>query len=225
MKSYGQMCSVALALDVVGDRWTLLVVRELLITAQLRFSDLRQSLPGVAPNLLTQRLRDLEASGVVQREPATPPATGTLYALTGRGRQLEGVVRELMRWGAPSVASTPPEVVFQMHWLSMPAKALAKDNAPDSHAVTIRFGDPTDGFDLTAEAGTISISPCLQTASPDATLQGPGKALVGLLQGAIDLTHASLMGVTISGNPDALQRVLPTNTPQRPQQPEAVTGI
>lgn len=211
MKSYGQLCSVALALDLVGDRWTLLIVRELLIAPQLRFSDVRLALPGVAPNLLTQRLRELEANGVVRRELATPPASGSLYTLTERGRQLEGVVRELMRWGAPGVASAPAEATFQMHWLSLPAKALAKDNAPHDPAVTVRFGEPTDGFDLTADSGTVLISPCLPTTTPDATVRGPGQVLVGLFQGAIDMNHATSMGVEIEGTPTALARVLPSS--------------
>lgn len=209
MKSYGQLCSVALALDVVGDRWTLLVVRELLIAPRLRFSDIRQSLPGVAPNLLTRRLRELEANGVIRRELAVPPAAGSLYALTDRGRQLEGVVRELMRWGAPGVASASAGAIFQMHWLSMPAKALARDNAPHDPAVTVRFGDLADGFDLTADAGTVSISPCLPATAPAAIVRGPGHVLVGLFQGAIDLTHAPSMGVEIDGDSTALTRILP----------------
>lgn len=212
MKSYGQMCSVALALDLVGDRWILLIARELLIATQLRYSDLRRSLPGIAPNLLAQRLRDLETNGVVRREGATPPASGTVYALTDRGRGLEGVIRELMRWGAPGVASAPSEAVFQMHWLSMPAQALAADNAPTDPPVTIRFGDPSDGFDLSAQAGTISVSPCSPTASPSAIVRGPGQVLVGMLQGAITLDRARLMGVTVDGVAEALMRVLPNNT-------------
>jgi DNA-binding HxlR family transcriptional regulator len=204
------MCSVALALDMVGDRWTLLIVRELLIAPRLRFSDLRQALPGVAPNLLTQRLRDLEANGVARRELATAPASGSLYALTDRGRQLEGVVRELMRWGAPGVASAPAEAIFQMHWLSLPAKALAKDNAPHDPAVTVRFGEPADGFDLTADAGAISVSPCLPATTPDAAVRGPGEVLVGLFQGAIDMGHAASMGVEVDGDLTAFTRILPS---------------
>lgn len=205
------MCSVALSLDIVGDRWNLLIVRELLIAPQLRYSDLRHSLPGIAPNLLAQRLRDLEANDVVRRETASPPATGTVYTLTERGRQLESVVRELMRWGAPRVARAPQEAVFQMHWLSLPAKALARDNSPASPPVTIRFGDVSDGFDLTAHAGDIMVSPCLPAATPDVVVSGPGQALVGLLQGAIDIQDAGRMGVTIDGDEEALIRVLPPN--------------
>lgn len=209
MKSYGQLCAVARALDIVGDRWNLLIVRELLISRRVRFTDLQRGLPGVAPNLLAQRLRDLESHGVVRRETATPPATGTLYALSDRGAQLEGVVRELLRWGAPTVADAPPEAAFQMHWLSMPARYLARDNDPTAPAATIRFGTITDGFDVTASAGLITVAPCGSDVTPDATIDGPGSVLVGLLQGAVDLAQATMAGVTVQGDQHALRRVLP----------------
>ena len=209
MKSYRQLCAVARALDIVGDRWNLLIVRELLIARRARFTDLQRGLPGVAPNLLAQRLRDLESHGVVRRETATPPATGTLYALSDRGAQLEGVVRELLRWGAPTVADAPPETTFQMHWLSMPARYLAQDNDPAAPAATIRFGTITDGFDMTASAGLITVEPCGSDVTPDATIDGPGSVLVGLLQGAIELAQATAVGVTVQGDRRALLRVLP----------------
>jgi DNA-binding HxlR family transcriptional regulator len=209
MKSYRQLCAVARALDIAGDRWSLLIVRELLISGPLRFTDLQRGLPGVAPNLLAQRLRDLESHDVVRRVSATPPATGTLYALTDRGAQLEGVLRELMRWGAPTVPAAPPEVAFQMHWLSMPARYLARDNDPTAPAASIRFGTPTDGFDVTASAGRITVTPCRTNRIPDVTIDGAGQVLVGLLQGAVTLAQAITAGVTVDGDERALHRILP----------------
>ncbi|GAA1971128.1 winged helix-turn-helix transcriptional regulator [Microbacterium deminutum] len=208
MKSYGQICSVARSLDIVGDRWNLLIVRELLITRRLRFTDLQRGLPGVAPNLLAQRLRDLEGHGVLRRETAAPPATGTLYALTDRGAQLEGVVRELLQWGAPTVADAAPDAVFQMHWLSIPARYLTRDNTPTAAPSTIRFGTIADGFDVTVSASLVTVAPCGIDDTPDATINGPGATLVGLLQGAIDLAHATTAGVTIQGDVHAVQRIL-----------------
>lgn len=210
MRSYGQLCAVARALDIVGDRWNLLVVRELLIAPRLRFTDLQRGLPGIAPNLLAQRLRDLEDHDVVRRETAARPATGTLYALTERGAQLDGVVRELLRWGAPTVAEAPPEAAFQMHWLSMPAQYLAQDNAPAAPPVTIRFGSIDEGFDLTAAAGHITVESCRVEVSPDAVVNGPGSLLVGLIQGALDLDQAGAVGITIEGELLAVRRILPS---------------
>ncbi len=157
VKSYGQLCSIARALDVVGDRWTLLIVRELLIGGALRFGEVQRGLPGIATNLLTQRLRDLETNGVVAREPAPGnPGTPT-YRLTERGRALDGVLRELLKWGAPTVPDAPSDAIFQMHWLSQPARFLLADHRPDEPPIVIRFGTFDDGFDLTAADGTITV--------------------------------------------------------------------
>src|SRR4051795_1875956 len=99
MRTYGDRCGVARALDLVGDRWALLVVRELLLGAK-RFSDLRAGLPGVSPDVLAQRLRELEEAGVVRRTKLPPPAAARVYELTERGAELEPVVLALGRWGS-----------------------------------------------------------------------------------------------------------------------------
>jgi DNA-binding HxlR family transcriptional regulator len=105
-KSYDQYCPVALTLDAVGDRWTLLIVRELLY-GPLRYSDLQSALPGIPPNLLASRLRDLESDGLVERQTLPPPVARTVFALTPDGRDLERVVRDLGRWGLRRLP--PPE--------------------------------------------------------------------------------------------------------------------
>src|SRR3954469_2103510 len=104
-RTYGDRCGVARALDIVGERWALLVVRELLLGPK-RFTDLRAGLPHVGPDVLSQRLRELEQAGIVQRRTLAPPAGSRVYELTERGRALEPVVLELGRWG--SVAPFPP---------------------------------------------------------------------------------------------------------------------
>ena len=85
MKTYGQLCGLALALEVVGDRWSLLIVRELLVRDAARYTDLRDGLPGVATNLLADRLRDLESAGVVERTPPSAPGATPRFRLTDRG--------------------------------------------------------------------------------------------------------------------------------------------
>jgi DNA-binding HxlR family transcriptional regulator len=99
VRTYGDRCGIARALDIVGERWALLVVRELLLGPK-RFTDLRAGLPQIGPDVLSQRLRELEASGVVRRDKLPPPAASQVYALTERGRALEPVVLELGRWGS-----------------------------------------------------------------------------------------------------------------------------
>ena len=105
-RTYGDRCGVARALDLVGERWALLVVRELLLGPK-RFTDLRAGLSHVGPDMLAQRLRELEQAGVVQRAKLPPPAGARVYELTDWGRQLEPVVLALGRWG--SQAPFPPE--------------------------------------------------------------------------------------------------------------------
>lgn len=210
MRSYGQLCAVARALDIVGDRWTLLIVRELLHLEQARFTDLQNGLPGIAPNLLTGRLQQLAEHELLHREAAPAPVNAVVYRLTERGRSLEGVVRELLKWGAPTVLDAPEGALFQMHWLSMPARYLLRDGRPAEEPVVVRFGTPADGFDVTAAAGEVHVGPCRRDATPKAVVTGPGPVLVGLVQGAVPLGRAMQAGVRITGDDSALRRMLPT---------------
>jgi DNA-binding HxlR family transcriptional regulator len=105
-RSYGEACRFAYALDLVGERWALLVVRELLLGPK-RFTDLRVGLPHASPNILSERLRELEQAGVVHRRKLPPPAASQVYELTPWGEELEPVVTALGAWGARS--PVPPE--------------------------------------------------------------------------------------------------------------------
>ena len=98
-RTYGDRCGVARALDLVGERWALLVVRDLLLGPK-RFTDVRAGLPHVSPDVLSQRLRELEQAGIVRRVKLPPPASARVYELTERGRALEPIVIELGRWGS-----------------------------------------------------------------------------------------------------------------------------
>src|ERR671937_2991699 len=120
MRSYGQFCALAKALDVVGDRWSLLIVRELMLRDACRYTDLRNGLPGIATNLLADRLRELERAGVIEREEAPPPVAATVFRLTERGRQLRDAVHALGRWGGPLLADAPHDDAYRSHWLALP---------------------------------------------------------------------------------------------------------
>ena len=113
VRSYDQYCALAKALDVVGDRWTLLIVRELLIRGPCRYTDLKDGLPGIATNLLADRLRDLQAAGILARREAPPPIATTVFELTARGRELEPAMAALASWGArpclPNLTATNSE--------------------------------------------------------------------------------------------------------------------
>lgn len=116
VKRYGQFCALARALDQVGDRWTLLVVREL-ATSTASWTELHGRLPGVASNLLTERLRRLQEHGLVERD-------GRRYALTPRGAALRPVLHELIRWGAPLMTTGPGDDVVDERWAVLALDAL-----------------------------------------------------------------------------------------------------
>lgn len=122
MKSYNQFCALARTLDILGERWTLLLVRELLLGPR-RFTDLLSGLPGIAPNLLSDRLRALEAQGVIRRAILPPPAGSRIYELTDRGWQLEPALLELARWGMDPME--PPRADEHRHpaWYAVALQA------------------------------------------------------------------------------------------------------
>src|SRR5258708_35314005 len=99
MRSYHQYCAIAKTLDVIGDRWNLLIVRELLLQGPSRYTDLHQGLPGIATNLLAERLRDLESNGIIAPEEPPPPVATTRFRPTPRGLELEATIYEHAPWG------------------------------------------------------------------------------------------------------------------------------
>ncbi|MEQ0558516.1 winged helix-turn-helix transcriptional regulator [Amycolatopsis sp. NEAU-NG30] len=212
MRSYNQYCSMARALDLVGDRWTLLIVRELLTQGPCRFSDLRRGLPGIASNLLADRLREMEATGLITRRDEPPPIAATLIGLSERGRDLGGVVRELTRWGAPLMAVPPEDDAFRVHWFSLSLRHLCRDGTPDAPPSVVRLGDLTDGCDVIAGHGRIDVRPCSTERRPDATITAPPQVFVALFTGAMSLTAARAAGLTVDGSVAALERVLPGRT-------------
>ena len=115
-RSYAQLCGIATALDVIGDRWTPLVLRDLLL-GPLRFGDLAEGLPGIGTNTLAARLKHLEASSVVHRRLLPLPDRGTVYELTAYGRELEPILLALGRWGAKSMGRLAPDVASRSRWL------------------------------------------------------------------------------------------------------------
>jgi len=209
MRTYGQYCAVAKALDLIGDRWTLLVVRELLVRGPCRYTDLRNGLPGIATNLLAERLRALEDAGIVSREEAPPPVATTLFGLTSRGEELAPVLRELLRWGAPLMESGPaPGDVFRPQWLTWLAEMSLTDRDPDAPPVTVQvFADGEPALLRTVDGGVqLTLG---HAEHPDAVLRGPAHPILGLFTGRIDLDLAAAMGVEREGERSVLERVLP----------------
>jgi DNA-binding HxlR family transcriptional regulator len=208
MRSYGQYCSVARALDIVGDRWTLLLVRELLSRGACRYTDLRAGLPGIATNLLADRLRELEAAGVVEREDAPPPVATTLFSLTERGRALEPVISELGRWGVPLMRASSPDDQFRGQWLRLPVRMFLADREPQRPASTVevRAGDETVVID--AAAGKVSMR-LGADPNPDAVLTATPPEILALMSGAVTLRQAVKRGLRVDGSRAAVERILP----------------
>jgi DNA-binding HxlR family transcriptional regulator len=208
MRSYGQYCSVAKALDVVGDRWTLLIVRELLARGPSRYTDLRSGLPGIATNLLADRLRELEAAGLVDRDDAPPPIATTLFRLTERGAALGPVLTELGRWGVPLMRDYDPSDAFRGHWLRLPLQMFLTDHEPDRPAasIQIRAGDETAVIDV--DAGRVSLRLGTDPAAA-ATVTGSPATILALFSGGIALRDAARKGIQIAGSRPTVQRILP----------------
>lgn len=209
MRSYHQYCSMARALDLVGDRWTLLIVREILTQGPCRYSDLRRGLPGIASNLLAERLREMESAALISRQDQPPPVAATLISLTDRGLDLGGIVRELTRWGAPLMVTPPAGDEFRVHWFSLPLRYLCRDGAPSQPATIVRLGDMHDGCDIVADHGEIEVRPCSIELQPDATITAPPQVFVALFTGQMTLRTAKTKGLVVDGSTAALERVLP----------------
>jgi DNA-binding HxlR family transcriptional regulator len=204
MKTYKQACGLAKALDVIGDRWSMLIVRELLIRGACRYTDLKNGLPGVATNLLAERMRELEAAGVVAREDAPAPVAATLFSLTEQGWALEPALLALGQWGATRLDPQATEEAFQAHWMVLPLRLHLKDLRPEEPPVTIAV--VADGEALAIEVGG-SVSVALaRVARPASTLAGPGREVLALLTGRpVD----SARRPKVTGDLAALARIIP----------------
>jgi len=207
MKSYGQTCALAKALDLIGDRWTLLIVRELLIRVACRYTDIRSALPGIATNLLADRLRDLESAGLVSREEAPPPIATALFRLTERGRALEAAILELGRWGAPLLAKRSAGDKIQPHWLVLPLKLYLRDLKPHEPKVTVNLEVGAEFIAIEAREGQIEVG--LGAAEqPDATVRGKPELILRLFTGRASLPAALSEGIKWEGSRSILSRLV-----------------
>ena len=208
MRSYHQYCSLAKALELVGDRWTLLIVRELLLRGGLRYTDLQTGVPGIATNLLADRLRDLEQAGIVRREPAPPPVATTLFHLTPRGEELGPAVLALGRWGEPLIAERDDQDSFCTHWLSLQARLHLADQAPDAPPVAIEVRAGDEPLTIETVDGVVRTRPGA-ASDPDLVLTGSPEVLVGVLTGTLTLGDARARGLEHSGAVTTLRRLQP----------------
>jgi DNA-binding HxlR family transcriptional regulator len=210
MRSYGEYCSIAKALDVVGDRWTLLIIRELLIRGGCRYTDLKDGLPGIATNLLSDRLRELESAGLIRREEAPPPIATTLFHLTETGAQLEPVLDAFFRWGLRYMVEPPENDAFRPHWFAFSVWSL-HDQDPDGPPLSIELraaSSPvvveTAGGEVTMRVGT--------APAPDLVLSGEPRLILGMFNGILTAPEAANLGLEFRGDAAVLNRILPGAT-------------
>jgi DNA-binding HxlR family transcriptional regulator len=165
-KRYDQYCPVAHALDLVGERWALLVVRELMHGPK-RYTDLAEHLPGIGTNILASRLRDLEACGIVTKRRLPPPAASRVYELTDYGRELRTVMRELALWGARSLGPPTDEDELFPGWLENAVDTVLGPIAPPGR-FEFRVGDEVASLvDGEAQPGPIDDPDVVVEADPE----------------------------------------------------------
>lgn len=198
---------MARALDVVGDRWTLLIVRELSIRP-CRYTDLRDGLPGIATNLLADRLKSLEAAGVITSEAAPPPVATTLYHLTDRGQALLPAMEALGRWGAPLMAEGRATDEFRTRWIVPAVRSIFSEiDVDDLAPLAVVFTVDDERLTVQIEAGRVRADLCA-VASPDVYVTCDSATAFALVTGGLSLDEAVRSGAAgISGDRRAQSRL------------------
>ena len=193
-RNYHQYCPIAHALDLVGERWSLLVVRELVGQGPLRYSDLHARLDGCGTNILAARLKALEAGGVVRRRKLPPPAAATVYELTEYGLELRPVLSLLAHWGARSLGAPTPGEERHEGWL---AGALRTAVAPHASRSSIEFR-------MGEEVAALVEGSVVDGAAemPDAVVTGDAAAFYCLM------VDRDLSSVEIAGDGRAVEALL-----------------
>ncbi|GAA0435746.1 HxlR family transcriptional regulator [Acrocarpospora corrugata] len=206
-RSYAQLCGIATALDVVGDRWTLLVLRDLLL-GPLRFGHLAEGLPGIGTNTLTARLKHLEALGVLHRRLLPLPDRATVYELTAYGRELEPILLALGRWGTKSMGSLPPDVASRSRWLVSGMLAFHDDTQRVARPTTWELRLSDGPFTVRAEGTSLAIT----AGAPDhadLVLTTDDETLHQLLTRRLTPAEAVTTGaVTLDGDASGLPRLI-----------------
>ncbi|MBK1785302.1 winged helix-turn-helix transcriptional regulator [Prauserella cavernicola] len=202
-RTYDDPCGVARALNLIGERWALLVVRELLHGPK-RFTDIRSGLPHASQNVLSTRLRELEESGIVRRRKLGPPVSAQAYELTERGRELEPVLLALARWGSRTPLTSEEELSADALVLALRTTFDVQAAAGLRAGVELRLGEDmfhaevADG-DLTMERGAAD--------EPDAVIEAGSATLRSVVFGGRKLTDAQRKGeARVEGDGDAARR-------------------
>ena len=221
MRTYDDGCAAAHALDLVGERWALLVVRELLLGPK-RFTDLRAGLPHASPNVLSQRLRELEGAGIVRRRKLPPPAASRVYELTDWGLELEPVIVRLGRWGARS-PSKPRDAALGVDSLILSFRTMFDPRAADGLAASYELRLGEDRFRAEVADGRFEIVRGVADR-PDAIIEADPATMTALIYGDRQLAEALCSGhLRIEGDESAVKRFLGLFPLPEPAMPAAGT--
>lgn len=199
-RSYGQFCALARSLDVVGDRWALLIARELL-PGPMRYTELKTSLNGIATNLLSERLKTMEANGIVERRLED---VGVVYALTSWGAGLREPMEALGRWGAPLLATGRGDDAFQPRWLTLALPALLRGVTASP---PVELGIETDGFLMALRVDEDGPSAFVPDRDPASVFTAAPDVVVALAAGTISMEQAIAAG-EFRGDSDVLRTAL-----------------
>lgn len=205
-RHYGQFCGLAAAMDVVGERWTLLIVRELLL-GPARFNEIQESLPGIAPTLLSDRLRNLERLGVLAREPVPGDARGKLYRLTERGAELRAPLLQLSRWGLAYLTEQDAvEGVASSSWAFLAAQAMIYGRPVPQVSETYEFRVGDSRFHIRVLDGAAEALTG-EAEDPAVVVTTDARTFVRIGAELLAPFEAVVTGkVTIEGDPDAVLR-------------------
>jgi len=203
---YQQYCGLARALDVAGDRWTLLIVREL-APGPRRFTDLIDGLPGISRNLLTERLRALERDGIVVRRELPPPAARQVYELTDDGRDLAAVMGPLIGWGARRLGDRKPGESFRARWAAVGMSALADREAAKGVSETYQYFVGDSAFHFTVDDGSIQAHDG-RAENPAVVLTTDEETWADIVSGKIMASSAAATStLTVAGDRQAAKRL------------------
>jgi DNA-binding HxlR family transcriptional regulator/putative sterol carrier protein len=203
---YQQYCALARTLDVAGDRWTLLIVREL-APGPRRFTDLIDGLPGVSRKLLPDRLRALERDGIIARQELPPPAARQVYALTDDGRDLAVAMAPLIAWGARRLGERKPEESFRARWPAVAMAGLADRESARGVSESYQYVVGDSAFHFTVDDGSIQLHDG-RVQDPAVTWTTDEETWVEIASGRITASSAAAAGaLTVVGDAEAAKRL------------------
>jgi DNA-binding HxlR family transcriptional regulator/putative sterol carrier protein len=214
-RTYGQYCALARAFDVIGERWTPLLLRELALGPR-RYADLLEGLPGIGTSLLASRLRDLEYEGVICRRRLPPPAARDVYDLTDSGRELAEALVPLARWGAKRMGTRGKDEVFQLEWFLLYMRSVVDPAATVGVHDAYEFHIDDDVFHVIVDDGSIDAQNGPAPRPADLVVATDYETFMGIGSGQLWPGDAKVLKrMHVDGDPTVAQRCMDILAPVR----------